>query len=216
MITCRERSALDFKTVRLFATTSDGVKYIDSSFLLNAYCHGMFPMANGADGEIRWFSPEQRGIIPLNGIRVSRSLRRTINNGIFEFRINTDFVSVIRNCAAREDVWISETIIRSYILLHERGYAHSVESWHNGLLVGGLYGVAINGAFFGESMFSTMTDASKAALVHLVERLRERQYSLLDTQFVTPHLATLGCIEIPKAKYNDMLHTALQQKCTFI
>jgi leucyl/phenylalanyl-tRNA--protein transferase len=203
-------------TVRLFGSTSDGVKYIDSSFLLNAYCHAMFPMADGADGEIRWFSPDRRGIIPLDGFTISRSLRRTLNKKKFTIRINADFESTIRNCAAREDVWISETIIRSYIRLHELGYAHSVESWCNGSMVGGLYGVAINGAFFGESMFSTMTDASKVALAHLVERLRSRQFSLLDTQFITPHLATLGCIEIPKEEYNALLHTALQQKCTFI
>jgi leucyl/phenylalanyl-tRNA--protein transferase len=203
-------------TVRLFGSTSDGVKYIDSQFLLNAYCHGMFPMAEGADGEIRWFSPERRGIIPLDGLRISRSLRRTLNKEIFTVRINTDFALMIRNCAAREDVWISETIVQSYIRLYELGYAHSVESWFNGSMVGGLYGVAVNGAFFGESMFSTMTDASKVSLVHLVERLRTRQFSLLDAQFVTPHLATLGCIEIPKEEYTALLHTALQQKCTFI
>jgi leucyl/phenylalanyl-tRNA--protein transferase len=202
--------------VRIFATARNGRKHIDSDFLLNAYCNGYFPMADGKDGEIHWFSPERRGIIPLNGLKVSRSLRQTLKKEIYEVRINSDFEGTIRACAAREDVWISETIIESYIRLFNKGFAHSVESWHNGKLAGGLYGVAINGAFFGESMFSRTTDASKVALVHLVERLNERGFTLLDTQYINSHLATLGCIEIPKQEYLTLLHTALQQQCTFV
>ncbi|MHB1049579.1 MAG: leucyl/phenylalanyl-tRNA--protein transferase [Bacteroidota bacterium] len=202
--------------MRIFGTTSGGTKYIDSEFLLNAYCQGLFPMADGKEGEIHWFSPDRRGIIPLDGLIVSRSLRQSIRKRTFELRINTAFESVIRACGAREDVWISETIVQSYLRLHVMGFAHSVECWSKDELAGGLYGVAINGAFFGESMFSRRTDASKVALVHLVERLRTRGYLLLDTQFVTPHLATLGCREISKQEYHIRLNTALQKECTFI
>ncbi|MEW5799003.1 MAG: leucyl/phenylalanyl-tRNA--protein transferase [Bacteroidota bacterium] len=201
--------------MRIFAKTPDGKKYIDSEFLLNAYCNGFFPMADGSEGEIHWFAPERRGIIPLDGLKISRSLRQTLKKNIFELRINTDFEAVIRSCAEREDVWISESIVESYLRLFRLGYAHSVESWSNGKLAGGLYGVAINGAFFGESMFSRKTDASKVALVHLVERLNERGYSLLDTQYVNPHLSTLGCIEISKQDYLARLTSALKQECSF-
>lgn len=176
----------------------------------------MFPMADGVDGEIHWFSPERRGIIPLDGLKISRSLRRTLKKKIFDIRIDHDFEATIRSCARRDNVWISETIVESYLRLHRAGFAHSVESWRNGTLAGGLYGVAIGGAFFGESMFSLVNDASKAALVHLVERLNERGYVLLDTQYVNPHLAMLGCIEITKQDYLDRLHTALLRECTFI
>ncbi|MDD8018897.1 MAG: leucyl/phenylalanyl-tRNA--protein transferase [Bacteroidota bacterium] len=201
--------------MRIFATASDGTKYIESKFLLNAYCNGMFPMADGKDGEIHWFSPEQRGIIPLDGLKVSRSLRQTMTKRIFHVRINTAFESTMRHCAEREEVWISETIVQSYLRLHQLGFAHSVETWHNDTLVGGLYGVSIGGAFFGESMFSRKTDASKVALVHLVKRLNDRGYNLLDTQYSNPHLATLGCIEIPKQEYLNRLQTALTLQCTF-
>ncbi|MFA6541742.1 MAG: leucyl/phenylalanyl-tRNA--protein transferase [Bacteroidota bacterium] len=202
--------------MRIFSNTSDGRKIIESKFLLNAYCSGMFPMADGNDGGIHWFSPEFRGIIPLDGLRISRSLRRTLKKNIFEIRINSDFEATIRNCAARDDVWISETIVQSYCELHRIGFAHSVECWSGSTMAGGLYGVAIGGAFFGESMFSTMTDASKVALVHLVERLRVRGFVLLDTQYTNSHLATLGCREIPKQEYLQRLHTALSLQCTFV
>ena len=173
-------------------------------------------MADGKDGEIHWFSPEQRGIIPLGGLKVSRSLRQTISKKIFDVRINTAFEETIRACAERREVWISETIIISYLKLHELGFAHSVECWKDSSLVGGLYGVAIQGAFFGESMFSRVTDSSKVALVSLVNRLKERNYFLLDTQYINPHLATLGCIEVPKKEYLTLLNTALSKKCTFV
>lgn len=172
-------------------------------------------MADGVDGAIHWFSPERRGIIPLDGLIISRSLKQTIAKQIFEVRVNANFEQTIRKCAAREEVWISETIIESYLRLHAAGYAHSVECWANGKMVGGLYGVAIRGAFFGESMFSTVSNASKVALVYLVDRLRERQYALLDTQYVNPHLASLGCVEIPKQEYLSLLQQALVKECTF-
>lgn len=193
----------------------NGVKIIDAQFLLNAYVNGMFPMADGRNGEIHWFSPEHRGIIPLDGLNVSRSLRQTIRKKIFETRIDFDFESTIRSCAEREEVWISETIVQSYLHLHRLGFAHSVECWSGNILAGGLYGVAIGGAFFGESMFSRMKDASKVALVALVERLNEQGYILLDTQYVTPHLSTLGCIEIPKMEYLDRLEVAVERQCNF-
>lgn len=172
-------------------------------------------MADGREGEIRWFSPDRRGIIPLDGLKISRSLRQTLRKKKYEIRIDTAFDETVRACASRDEVWISETIVQSYLRLFEKGFAHSVECWSNGELSGGLYGVAIKGAFFGESMFSRKTDASKVALVHLVERLRSRGYLLLDTQFVTPHLSTLGGIEISKKDYGSRLHTALHHECTF-
>ncbi len=175
----------------------------------------MFPMADGKNGDIHWFAPEWRGIIPLNGLKVSRSLQQTIRKKKFEIRINSDFESTIRACAEREDVWISETIVQSYLQLHTHGFAHSVECWNNKKLVGGLYGIAIGGAFFGESMFSKMKDASKVALVYLVGRMNERGFVLLDTQYVNSHLATLGCTEISKQEYMKRLKEAIQVKCEF-
>lgn len=191
-------------------------RIIDPRFLLEAYTRGIFPMADGEGGEIRWFSPDPRGIIPLDGLIVSRSLRRTIARNTFEIRFDSDFDATIRSCAARPDVWISETIIRSYTELFRLGVAHSVEAWCDGVLSGGLYGISIGGAFFGESMFSRKTDASKCALVALVQRLNERGYELLDTQYQNDHLRTLGCIEIPKEEYLTRLHRAVQRTCTFI
>lgn len=172
-------------------------------------------MADGRDGEIHWFSPERRGIIPLDGLKVSRSLRQTIRKKNFAIRVNFNFEATMRACAEREDVWISETIVQSYLRLHQLGYAHSVECWNNEKLVGGLYGVAIGGAFFGESMFSRMNDASKVALIFLVKRMKERGFVLLDTQYTNPHLITLGCIEIPQQEYLQQLQTAIHLKCHF-
>jgi leucyl/phenylalanyl-tRNA--protein transferase len=202
--------------VRIFTTISGGRRIIDSQFLLNAYCNGMFPMADGADGEIHWFAPEFRGIIPLDGLTVSRSLRQTLKKKLFEVRIDTAFEETMRACAERKEVWISETIIHSYCELFRLGYAHSVECWNDGQLTGGLYGVSIGGAFFGESMFSQMTDASKVALVSLVERLNTRGFTLLDTQYVNEHLATLGCVEIPKQEYLVRLERSIRLKCNFL
>ena len=172
-------------------------------------------MADGTAGEIHWFSPEQRGIIPLDGLKISRSLRQTLRKNIFEIRIDSDFEKTIRACAEREDIWISEIIVQSYLNLHRHGFAHSVECWNNNTLVGGLYGVAIGGAFFGESMFSRMNDASKTALVALVQQLNEKGFVLLDTQYVNSHLATLGCVEIPKEEYLERLRIAIQLHCNF-
>lgn len=184
--------------------------------LLSAYASGIFPMAE-PDGEILWFRPDPRAIIPLNGLKVSRSLRATLRKGVYECRIDSAFAEVIRLCAQRrEKTWISSEIQAAYIELHRLGFAHSVESWKDGELAGGLYGVALGGAFFGESMFSRATDASKVALVHLVERMKARGFTLLDTQFMTEHLRSLGAIDISRKAYERRLGAALRVEATFM
>lgn len=186
--------------------------------LLNAYASGWFPMAV-APGEIRWYSPDPRGIIPLDTFHVPSRLARTLRARGFEIRVNTAFRDVIEACAARPDAdgnWIDAEIIASYGALHARGFAHSVEAWRDGRLAGGLYGVALGGAFFGESMFHRETDASKAALVALVERLRARSFVLLDTQWVTEHLLQFGAIEISRRRYLRRLDEALARDARFV
>lgn len=190
---------------------------IEIDALLSAYTSGWFPMA-AAPGEIRWYSPDPRGIIPLDAFHVSRRLTRSLRQSGFEIRVDTSFRAVIEGCAARADAdgdWIDEEIIGSYCALHERGFAHSVETWRDGALVGGLYGVAIQGAFFGESMFHRVSDASKAALAALVDRLRARGYALLDTQWVTGHLAQFGAVEVPRRRYLRLLDDALKVDVSF-
>jgi leucyl/phenylalanyl-tRNA--protein transferase len=192
------------------------IHIIDPEDLMNAYCKGYFPMADGKEGDIGWYSPDPRGIFDLNEFQISRSLCRTVRKKVFDIRIDTDFHSVIRSCSERPETWISETIIQSYQKLFQLGLAHSVEAWQDGLLAGGLYGVALGGVFFGESMFSRKSDASKAALVFLVNRLRERGYCLLDTQYTTPHLISFGAKEISREQYLECLKQALQVECSFI
>lgn len=188
---------------------------IPTDLLLSAYASGWFPMAVDG-GEIRWFSPDPRGIIPLDAFHVPSRLARVIRTGRFRIAIDTAFEAVIRACAAAErdyddpGTWISDEIVESYVALHARGFAHSVEAWAGDRLVGGLYGVALAGAFFGESMFHRETDASKVALVSLVERLRACGYVLLDTQWVTGHLEQFGAVEIPRAEYLERLAAALK------
>lgn len=192
---------------------------IETSVLIAAYAQGIFPMSLGEDrgGEIGWFSPDPRGIIPLDTFSVPRRLARVIRQGRFETKFDFAFESVMRACGADRDegTWISEEIIESYVALHARGLAHSVECWREGKLVGGLYGVHIGAAFFGESMFHTETDASKVALAALVGRLRERGFTLLDTQWITPHLAQFGAVEIPKAEYMARLAEAIARRTAF-
>lgn len=188
---------------------------IPAELLLHAYRHAVFPMAMD-NGEIAWFSPDPRAIIPLDTFHVPHGLKRTLKKGIFEIRINTAFEDVMRACARRDETWISEVILESYVNLHRQGHAHSVETWLDGKLVGGLYGVAIGGAFFGESMFHEATDASKVALHALVERLRARNFTLLDTQWLTPHLLTFGAIEIPRAEYQRRLGKSVDDPCYFV
>jgi len=166
-------------------------------------------------GEIGWFSPDPRGVIPLDAFHVPKSLARVVRAGRFELRVDTAFGEVMDGCAEREETWIDATVKESYLCLFERGFAHSVECWRDGVLVGGLYGVAIGGAFFGESMFSQQVDASKVALVYLVERLLARGFVLLDTQWTTPHLQRFGAVDIPKADYMRLLHAAVKLDVRF-
>lgn len=176
--------------------------------LLQGYRLGVFPMAM-ENGDIEWFSPNPRGIIPLETFHVPHALERVLRKGLFEVRIDTSFTEVMRRCAERPDTWINEEIIRSYTRLHELEQAHSVETWLDGKLAGGLYGVSIGGAFFGESMFHNATDASKVALCALVDRLRAKRFTLLDTQWLTPHLARFGAVEITRRQYMHRLAGAL-------
>jgi leucyl/phenylalanyl-tRNA--protein transferase len=182
---------------------------IDPELLLQGYRLGVFPMAM-ENGAIEWFSPDPRAILPLEDFHVPHTLRGLLRKKIFETKIDTAFSDVIEACAKREDTWINPEIIESYIRLHELGYAHSVEAWTNGKLAGGLYGVAIGGVFFGESMFHRVTDASKIALVALVEYLRVRKFALLDTQWLTPHLQQFGGIEISRNHYLRLLRRAVE------
>lgn len=170
----------------------------------------------GVAGQIRWFSPDPRAIIPLESFHASKTLLATVRRGVYEIRVDSAFAEVMRRCAERDEgSWITPSIHRSYGELHEAGLAHSVEAWRGGDLAGGLYGVALGGAFFGESMFHRHRDASKVALVALVQRLRERGYTLLDVQWSTDHLRRFGCVELPREEYLRRLAAALQQNCTF-
>lgn len=182
--------------------------------LLNCYARGVFPMAEGRDDpRIYLLDPDERGIIPLDEFHASRSLRKAVRQDLYRVTVNQAFAAVVEGCAkpapGREETWINEAIIRLYSSLHEAGYAHSVECWSGADLVGGLYGVSLGAAFFGESMFSLRRDASKIALVHLIARLRAGGYSLLDTQFTTEHLESLGAITIPRSAYRERLADAL-------
>jgi leucyl/phenylalanyl-tRNA---protein transferase len=189
--------------------------------LLRAYAAGLFPMAESAeDPDLFWIDPDPRGVLPLGGFHVSRRLRRTLRGGHYEIRVDSAFEAVMRGCAAateqRPKTWINDEILRLYGALFETGFAHSVEAWQEGELVGGLYGVALRGAFFGESMFSRASDASKVALVHLVARLIKGGFRLLDTQFVTDHLRGFGAIEVPRGEYHRLLEAALAVDAHFL
>lgn len=186
--------------------------------LAAAYSRGLFPMAD-EDGRVLWYDPDPRGILPLDAFHVPRRLAKTVRAGRLEVRVDTAFRRVMEACAApapgRERSWISASMVDAYEALSRLGFAHSVETWADGELVGGLYGVALRGLFAGESMFSRRTDASKAALVHLVERLRRGGFVLLDTQFVTPHLCRFGAVEIPRREYRLRLARALRVPARF-
>ena len=193
---------------------------LSAPLLLRAYASGIFPMAESADSEeLYWFDPERRGILPLDGFHVPRKLRKAVRRGAFDLRFDHAFRAVIEACAEptpdRPKTWINADILRLYTELHESGFAHSVECWADGRLVGGLYGVSLGGAFFGESMFSRVTDASKVALVHLVARLRAGGYTLLDAQFVTDHLSQFGAVEIARSEYRRRLAAALPVQTRF-
>lgn len=182
---------------------------IPPELLLQGYRMGVFPMAM-EDDSIEWFSPNPRAILPLEDFHVPHALRRILRRQLFEITIDNAFFEVIDGCAKRKDTWINAEIIESYRRLHELGHAHSVEAWQQGELAGGLYGVAVGGAFFGESMFHNVTDASKIALVALVERLRARKFVLLDTQWLTPHLQQFGGVEISRNHYLRLLRRAIE------
>jgi leucyl/phenylalanyl-tRNA--protein transferase len=188
---------------------------IDPEVLLQGYRFGVFPMAM-ADGAIEWFSPDPRAILPLKEFHVPHTLERAVRKKAFEIRIDVSFTEVMEQCAGRAETWINGEIVASYTRLHQLGYAHSIESWQNGELAGGLYGVAIGGAFFGESMFHHVRDASKIALLGLVEHLRARRFVLLDTQWLTPHLQKFGAIEIPRSDYLHLLATAVNLPRQFL
>ena len=185
---------------------------LSPDLLVAAYQAGVFPMAD-RDGEIGWYAPDPRAVLPLDAFHVPKTLAKTVRQGRFEVVADRDFEAVMRACAApapgREDTWISDEIVSAYTDLHRLGVAHSIECWREGRFAGGLYGVALGGAFFGESMVSRERDASKVALVHLVERLRAGGFVLLDTQMTTPHLERFGVVEIPRAAYERRLADAL-------
>jgi len=195
------------------------LQHPDASLLLRAYAQGIFPMADPHTGRIDYYSPDPRALLPLDGsFHVPKSLARVVRSGVFEVRSDTAFERVIRSCAeprpGRRETWLNERLIEPYLELHGAGFAHSVEAWRDGALVGGLYGVHLGGAFFGESMFSRSElggrDASKVCLVQLVEWLREGGFRLLDTQFTTSHLARFGCLEISRKEYLAKLSRALR------
>jgi leucyl/phenylalanyl-tRNA--protein transferase len=187
---------------------------ITPQVLLKAYACGLFPMAESADDPtLYWIEPDHRGVIPLDSFHVPRSLAKTVRKAVFDVRIDTDFEGVISGCAEltteRRETWINQPIRDLYGELFDMGFCHTVECWKDGALMGGLYGIHIGGAFFGESMFSRMPDASKVALVHLRDRLKAGGFTLLDTQFVTDHLRKFGALEVPRAEYNQILQDAL-------
>ncbi len=184
--------------------------------LLSAYASGVFPMAESAESsEIFWFNPERRGVMPLGGLHISRSLRKVMRGHGLKITANQCFSDVMAACADREETWINPEITALYTELHNLGHAHSIEVWHGANLVGGLYGVSLGAAFFGESMFSRQSNASKTALVGLVARLNLGGFKLLDMQFLTPHLASLGGVEISQADYQKQLEAALLQQADF-
>ena len=182
--------------------------------MLDFYRRGVFPMA--VDGELRLFSPDPRGVIPLDGFRIPHGSRKVLRDPAWEVSVNAAFEEVVLGCAERDSTWIDETIFLTYAELHHLGHAHSIEVWREGELAGGLYGVAIGAAFFGESMFSRVPGASKVALARLVERLRDRGFELLDTQWVTPHLEKFGACEITRDEYLNKLARAQGRERTFI
>ena len=194
----------------------DDTPALTPELLLNAYASGVFPMSESRDDpEVFWVDPRFRGIIPVDGFHISRSLAKRMRRGGFTVSFDTAFEQVVEGCADRDETWISDTIFALYSALYKAGFAHSVEVWEGDTLIGGSYGVALGGAYFGESMFSRRTDASKIALAWLIDRLRLDGFTLFDTQFLTPHLASLGGIEIPRGEYRKRLKAALAEPARF-
>ena len=192
----------------------DSKELLKPGNMLRLYASGAFPMAEGS-GTINWFMPEVRTIIPLENFNIPRSLKSYQKHSGFEFKIDTDFLSVVKGCANREKTWISDELIEAYLRLYKRGHIHTVETWQNDKLVGGLYGVTFRGAFFGESMFSEVSQASKAALAKLIEHLNEKDFVLLDVQYMTSHLKMFGAVEIDFEEYNKLLYSSYTRACEF-
>lgn len=188
---------------------------LNPNLLYTAYCNGYFPMADPEDNQIYWHNPDFRAVFPLNEIKPKKDVRKSIRDFGFTFDINKNFKYIIMRCADRDDCWISDEIIDAYIDFHKLGFAHSVETYCNGVLAGGLYGVAIGSAFFGESMFSMVTNASKAAFYFLVKLLKSNNFTLLDSQYINPHTASLGAVEIPRREYMLLLQKAIADQCKF-
>lgn len=183
--------------------------------MIRLYAAGAFPMADEDTGKINWYMPEVRTIIPLNNYNFPRSLKKEIEKSNFEFRFDFDFLQIVNGCADRENTWISDELIAAYLKLKEHGYVHTVETWKNGKLIGGLYGISYGGAFFGESMFSRESQASKAALIKLLEHLNQKNFVVLDVQYITSHLEMFGAIEISFDEFNRLLQVAYSKECVF-
>ena len=183
--------------------------------MLRLYASGAFPMADEKSDEINWYMPEIRTIIPLDNFNIPRSVKKFLETSDFEFKFDNDFLSIVKNCAKRETTWISNKLIDAYLKLHKLGHIHTVETWQNGKLAGGLYGVSFRGAFFGESMFSKVEQASKTALVKLIERLNEKKFVILDVQYMTEHLKMFGATEISFEEYQQLLFKAYKRDCSF-
>jgi len=196
-------------------SSSDTKELLKPDNMLRLYASGAFPMADEKSGAVNWFMPEVRTIIPLDDYNIPRTTRKAVEKMNFEIRFDTDFDGVVRGCADRESTWISEELILAYRRLKKRGHVHTVETWLDDKLVGGLYGVTFRGAFFGESMFSKVSQSSKAALIALIERLREKDFVLLDVQYMTPHLKMFGAVEISFEEYTKLLYTAYTRGCEF-
>jgi leucyl/phenylalanyl-tRNA--protein transferase len=192
----------------------DSKELLKPGNMLRLYATGAFPMADD-NGKINWFMPEVRTIIPLDYYNIPRSLKTFLKRSDFEIRYDTDFISVVKGCTEREKTWISEELIEAYKRLHKKGHIHTVETWQDGKLAGGLYGVTFRGAFFGESMFSKVPQASKAALLKLIEHLNLKDFVLLDVQYMTPHLKMFGAVEIDFEEYNKLLYSAYTRACEF-
>jgi leucyl/phenylalanyl-tRNA--protein transferase len=190
-------------------------EFLKPDNMLRLYATGAFPMADEKSGAIEWYLPETRCIIPLSNFNIPRSAKKDIDKHNFEIRFDTEIVSVIRGCADREHTWISERLVEAYKRLIKRGHLHSVETWRDGILIGGLYGITFRGAFFGESMFSKVSQASKAALISLLDHLNQNDFALLDVQYMTEHLKMFGAIEISLEEYKSYLLEAYQRICTF-
>lgn len=183
--------------------------------MIRLYASGAFPMAESKTGHINWYMPEVRCIIPLDKFNVPRSAKKSLSKKNFEIRFDSDYIAVIKGCSNREETWISDKLINAYKKLYKRGLLHTVETWLDGKLVGGLYGVSFRGAFFGESMFSIVSDASKAAIIKLVERLIQKDFSLLDVQYMTEHLKMFGAVEISWEEYQKKLRESYLRNCEF-